>query len=220
MHALLSFDVYGTLMNTPPANARAFRAILDAAGATDTDALAFYAFWEQRNIFHYREPYRSYKQICRLSLQEAFARFAIPAGDPDLIGHYFAAFPGMEPYADVKPTLDRLRETYRLAIVSNIDDDLLEATRLPVTFDIVCTAERARGYKPDGTLFRHLLAQCGLPPQQILHSGQSQFTDMPGAKPLGLTVAWINRRSLALSPEVPRPDHILPDIASLPRILG
>jgi FMN phosphatase YigB (HAD superfamily) len=107
-----------------------------------------------------------------------------------------------------------------LAIVSNIDDDLLEATRMPVTFDTVCTAERARGYKPDGTLFRHLLAQCGLPPQQILHSGQSQFTDLPGAKPLGLTVAWINRRTVALSPEVPPPDHILPDIASLPRILG
>jgi len=50
---------------------------------------------------------------------------------------------------------------------------------------------------------------------EILHSGQSQFTDMVGAKPLGLTVAWINRRGVALSPRVPRPDFVLADIASL-----
>jgi 2-haloacid dehalogenase len=48
-----------------------------------------------------------------------------------------------------------------------------------------------------------------------LHSGQSQFTDMVGAKPLGLTVAWINRRGVALDPAVPRPDYELADVASL-----
>ncbi|MEN3386367.1 MAG: hypothetical protein V7608_6411, partial [Hyphomicrobiales bacterium] len=47
------------------------------------------------------------------------------------------------------------------------------------------------------------------------HSGQSQFTDLVGGKPLGLTIAWINRRAIALDETVPRPDFILPDIASL-----
>ena len=51
--------------------------------------------------------------------------------------------------------------------------------------------------------------------EDILHSGQSQFTDMVGAKPLGLTVAWINRRGVALDPSVPPPDHVFPDVASL-----
>ena len=43
---------------------------------------------------------------------------------------------------------------------------------------------------------------------------------MVGAKPLGLTVAWINRRDVALDPSVPKPDVILPDVASLLGLLG
>jgi 2-haloacid dehalogenase len=92
---------------------------------------------------------------------------------------------------------------------------LLAATRLGRDFDLVCTAERARGYKPDGTLFRYLIEHAGVAKDEILHSGQSQFTDMVGGKPLGLAVAWINRRSVALHPSVPRPDFVFPDIASL-----
>jgi len=219
MYKLLSFDVYGTLVNTPPANAKAFQAILKEAGAENTDALAFYNYWEARNIAHYRQPYRSYKAICRTSLEEAFAHFRIADADPSLVEHFFAACQEMQLYPDVLPTLETLRKRYRIAIVSNIDDDLLQSTHIPFEFDLVCTAERAKGYKPDGSLFRYLLNRSGLPASEILHSGQSQFTDFVGAKPLGLTVAWINRRGLRLSPDVPPPDHNLSDIASLPRIL-
>ena len=220
MYKLLSFDVYGTLVNTPPAIAKAFQAILLDAGAANVDALAFYNYWESRNIAHYREPYRSYKAICRTSLEEAFAHFKIADADPSLVEHFFAICKDMQLYPDVLPVLETLRKLYQIALVSNIDDDLLESTPIPFEFDLVCTAERAKGYKPDGTLFRYLLDHSGLPASEILHSGHSQFTDFVGAKPLGLTVAWINRRGLILSPDVPPPDHILSDIASLPRMLA
>src|SRR6516162_11683274 len=85
---------------------------------------------------------------------------------------------------------------------------------------IFCAAERAGGYKPDGTLFRYLIANAGVAVPEILHSGQSQFTDMVGGKPLGLTVCWINRRSIDLHPSVPPPDHIFPDIRPLLPLLG
>ena len=113
-----------------------------------------------------------------------------------------------------------LGRRHRLAIVSNIDDDLLAATPLEREFDLVCTAERARGYKPDGTLFRHLIEHAGVAKDEILHSGQSQFTDLVGGKPLGLRVAWINRRGVALHPSVPTPDFTLNDIASLAGLLS
>jgi 2-haloacid dehalogenase len=109
---------------------------------------------------------------------------------------------------------------YRLAIVSNIDDDLLDATPLGHEFEPICTAERARGYKPDGTLFRYLIEHAGVAKDEILHAGQSQFTDLVGGKPLGLAIAWINRRGIALDRSVPQPDFVLPDIASLIPLLG
>ena len=216
---LLSFDVFGTLVSVRDGSYAAFEAILRDSGAVDVDVKAFWEFWEERNIAHYWEPYRSYKEICERSLAEAFAHFGL-RGSASLIGRYFDAFAGFTLYPDVAATLDALGRDHRLALVSNIDDDLLAATPLGREFDLVCTAQRARGYKPDGTLFRYLIAHAGVPKDEIFHSGQSQFTDMVGGKPLGLTIAWINRRSLALHPSVPRPDYVLGDVASLIPLLA
>lgn len=217
---LLSFDVFGTLISVRDSSYGAFEHILADAGAGHIDVKAFWEAWEERNIEQYWQPWRPYKEIVRDSLAHTFAKFGITSGDPGLIRHYFNAFDAFELYPDVMPTLDRLASRYRLAVVSNIDDDLLARTPLKRNFDLVCTAERAKGYKPDGTLFRYLLQHAGCDRDAILHSGQSQFTDMVGAKPLGLTVAWVNRRGIELSPKVPRPDFVVPDVQSVEALLA
>jgi 2-haloacid dehalogenase len=211
---LMSFDVFGTLISVRDSSYGAFERILADARAHHVDVKAFWEHWEHRNIAHYWEPYRSYRDICELSLSETFAHFGL-TGSGRLIERYFDAFPHFFLYDDVARTLDRLSRRYRLAVVSNIDDDLLGATPLRREFDLVCTAQRARGYKPDGTLFRYLIEHSGCGTDEILHSGQSQFTDLVGGKPLGLTIAWINRRYVALDDTVPHPDFIFPDIQSL-----
>src|SRR5262245_13245450 len=211
---LMSFDVFGTLIDVRGSSYAAFQSILTDSGATHVDVKAFWEHWEERNIAHYWEPYRRYRDICELSLAESFAHFGIKAPSR-LIQRYFDAFSGFNTFPDVAPTLDRFAKRHRLAVVSNIDDDLFAETRLGRTFDLVCTAERAGGYKPDGTLFKFLIANAGCSRDEILHSGQSQFTDMVGGKPLGLTIAWINRRGVDLHPSVPKPDFQFPDLASL-----
>jgi 2-haloacid dehalogenase len=211
---LISFDVFGTLISVRDSSYGAFERILRDAGAHHVDVKSFWEHWEHRNIAHYSEPYRSYREICEVSLAESFAHVGI-AGDSRLIDRYFDAFPHFLLYDDVARTLEKLSRRYRLAVVSNIDDDLLALTPLPQSFDLICTAERARGYKPDGTLFRYLIDHAPCTRDEILHAGQSQFTDLVGGKPLGLTVAWINRRRIALDASVPRPDFVFPDIQSL-----
>ena len=215
---LVSFDVYGTLVDVRAGSREAFATILREAGAAHIDALEFWDHWEAANIRRYWLPYRPYREICRASLEETFRRFGV-RGDPERIGRYFDAFPRFRRFPDVDPTLDRLAGRVRLAVVSNIDDDLLAATDLGRGFDVVCTAERARGYKPDGTLFRFLLAQGNVNAGGLLHCGQSQLTDMVGAKPLDIRVAWINRRGLLLAPGVPKPDHELRGLAAVPELL-
>ena len=216
---LLSFDVFGTLIDVRSSSKAAFEKILAEAGAGHVDVKSFWETWEEYNIQAYWGPYRGYREICRDSLSKAFATFAIP-GKADAIRHYFEAFPGFRLFPDVIDTLARLSGRTRLAVVSNIDDDLLAATPVPDAFGLICTAERARGYKPDGTLFRYLIENAGVDRSEIFHSGQSQFTDLVGAKPLGLRVAWINRRGVALDQNVPRPDIILADVAGLLRHLA
>ena len=216
---LLSFDVFGTLISVREGSYAAFERILHEAGGGAIDVKAFWEAWEERNIAAYLQPYRPYKDICRDSLAATFAAFGIK-GNAVTISYYFDAFPAFELYPDVTEALDGLSQRFKLAIVSNIDDDLLALTPLKRNFDLVCTAGRAKGYKPDGTLFRYLLQHAGVARQDILHCGQSQFTDMVGAKPLGLTVAWINRRGVALSPRVPKPDFELPDVAAVAGLVG
>ena len=74
---LLSFDVFGTLVRSRDGSYGTFASILRDSGAADVDVKKFEEFWEARNIAHYWEPYRSYKQICEQSLAEAFAHFGV-----------------------------------------------------------------------------------------------------------------------------------------------
>ena len=212
--SVVSFDVFGTLVNVREGSYAAFERILGSTDARNVSVPEFWEAWERRNIERYWDPYQSYRRICELSLADTFAKFGI-RGDSRLIHYYFDAFSQFSLYEDVLPTLDKLAKRYKLAVVSNIDDDLLASTPLKRRFDLVCTAQRAKGYKPDGTLFRYLIKTSGAPVTDILHSGQSQFTDLVGGKPLGLTIAWINRRNVALDRSVPRPDFLFHDIASL-----
>jgi 2-haloacid dehalogenase len=206
---LLSFDVFGTLIDVRGGSRAAFERILaeSGGGAGQLAPLELWEQWEKANIRRYWErPYHSYREICRASLQEVFHQLHL-TGDPDSIQLYFDAFAQFQRFPDVDEVLDALSVAgYRLAVVSNIDDDLLQATSLGRTFDLLCTSERARGYKPDGTLFRYLVRSSGLDSNEIFHSGQSQHTDLVGGRPLGLTVAWINRRGLARAAGVPEPN--------------
>jgi len=124
---LMAFDVFGTLISVRDSSYGAFERILADAGAHGVDVRAFWEHWEHRNIAHYWETYRSYRDICELSLAETFAHFELH-GDSRLIRHYFEAFPNFFLYDDVVRTLDRLSRSHQLAIVSNIDDDLLALT--------------------------------------------------------------------------------------------
>ena len=169
---LMSFDVFGTLISVRDSSYAAFERILADAGARHLDVRAFWEHWEHRNIAHYWDPYRSYREICELSLAETFAHYEV-AGDSRLIDRYFDAFRASSSTTMSSAHWTELSRHYRLAVVSNIDDDLLALTPLQRQFDLVCTAQRARGYKPDGTLFRYLIENAGCGRDEILHSGQS-----------------------------------------------
>ena len=96
---LLSFDVFGTLIGVRDGSCDIFRSILADCTRSDVRVEDFWEYWEERNIAHYWEPYRPYKEICELSLGEALAHFGI-RGNPSLIRRYFDAFRGFELYPD------------------------------------------------------------------------------------------------------------------------
>jgi len=106
---------------------------------------------------------------------------------------------------------------HRLGILSNVDDELLAATRrhLTVSFDLVVTAEQVRSYKPASGHFEE--ARRRIAAGRWLHAAQSHFHDVVPCRALDIPVAWVNRK--AETPRHPTPDHEVATLAGLATLL-
>ncbi len=104
------------------------------------------------------------------------------------------------PFPDVKPALRSLRRKYKLAIISNIDNDIIvESIKLMnVNFDYVITSEDVRAYKPSTKVFEYAVKKIAKDEKErMLHVSFSPSYDIIPAKSLGLRVAWIDRKGLS-----------------------
>nr|MDP9263724.1 HAD-IA family hydrolase [Acidobacteriota bacterium] len=126
-----------------------------------------------------------------------------------------------QPFPDTVAALKRLKSRFKLAIVSNTDDDLFAHTArlLEVPFDWVITAQQARSYKPSHRNFQLALERIALPPDQVLHCAQSVYHDIVPARALGLATVWVNRRGAkgggATKAAQGQPDLEVPDLKTL-----
>lgn len=189
---VITFDCYGTLIDWEGGIADAFveTARRDGVALTREAVLAAYLSTERRVE---GEPYRRYRDV----LSETARRVAPKLGwalDParaSFLPESLAAWP---PFPDTNRALERLAAAgYRLAILSNIDDDLLAGTRRHFTapFDFWVTAEQVQAYKPAPAHFERARQRIGQ--DRWLHAAQSYFHDVTPARALGIPVAWINR---------------------------
>jgi 2-haloacid dehalogenase/putative hydrolase of the HAD superfamily len=189
---IVTFDCYGTLIDWVSGirDAFAHAAAEDGVSISGDDAIRLYG--EIEPIVE--RDYRPYQDV----LTETAARVAHALGWP--IAYERATFlvnslPSWRPFADTNPALERLRDAgIRLGLLSNIDDDLLAATRrhFTVDFELVITAQQLRSYKPGHAHF--LAARQRIGDARWLHAAQSDFHDIVPTNVLGIPNAWINRR--------------------------
>lgn len=88
-----------------------------------------------------------------------------------------------------------------------------------VPVDFVITAQQAKAYKPDHQLFRYAHAAMGVTPDETIHVGMGQFTDLKVCTEMGIRSVWIDRLGEPLRPEW-APDAVLPNLGGLPALLG
>jgi FMN phosphatase YigB (HAD superfamily) len=110
------------------------------------------------------------------------------------------------------------RRGWRLAILSNTDRDLIEASlrAIGVRIDVAVVAGEIGSYKPAPGHWRVFAATTHVPAEQHVHVGASLFHDIAPASELGLRTVWINRLGERPGPE---PTRELPDLARLPDVL-
>src|SRR5207247_166803 len=109
-------------------------------------------------------PYRPYGVVLRDVVEGLGRRFGFTPDDAER-GILAASLPGWPPFADTRDALRALQTKYRLAVISNIDDDLFAGTvrSLGIEFDWVVTAAQVGSYKPSAENFRQALARFGAP---------------------------------------------------------
>jgi 2-haloalkanoic acid dehalogenase type II len=192
MFDVITFDCYGTLIDWRSGIRNAFQAAATAGGVSiDPDALL-----DAYNTFEPEvegERYRPYREV----LAEAAARAAQSLGwplDPSQAGFLPESLPSWRPFPDTNAALERLVAAgHKLAILSNVDDDLIAATRrhFTVDFDFVITAQQVHSYKPALGHFHAARERIGA--GRWLHAAQSDFHDVIPTNSLGVPNAWINR---------------------------
>ncbi|MGI8689110.1 MAG: haloacid dehalogenase type II [Thermomicrobiales bacterium] len=221
----LTFDCYGTLIDWERGILAALRPVLDRHGIAVSDDAALALYGELESAAE-RGPYHHYRALLA-TVMDGFGErlgFTPSADERAALALSVGNWP---PFPDTVAALQMLARRFRLAILSNIDDDLFagSARHLGVAFAVVVTAEQVGSYKPDPRNFRTLLARLDVAPDRVLHVAQSVFHDIAPANALGLTTVWINRRHDragfgATPPATARPDLETPDLRTLARLVG
>ena len=217
---VLTFDCYGTLIDWETGILNAMRTILAEHGknTSDEEILALFGTLESQIEATAYRPYRDVLAMVVDGFGEAL-EFKPSATERAALAKSIRDW---EPFEDTVVALGSLGERYRLAIISNIDDDLFRAStvRLGIEFDEVVTAEQVGSYKPSLKNFHVAFERLGHGPDGILHVAQSLYHDIAPASMLGLRNVWINRRKEkqghgATSPATATPDLEVANLISL-----
>ena len=220
---VLTFDCYGTLIDWEAGILAGLRRVLDRRVVVPDadDLLERYARHEAAIE---AGPYLRYREVLARALRGVCGELGIEptAAEAAAFGGSVGDWPA---FPDSKSALAALARRFRLAVITNCDDDLFAESnrRLGVTFDWVITAQQVGSYKPSHRNFEvafERIEGAGVPRERILHVAQSLFHDHVPARELGLATAWIDRRhdrpgSGATPPATATPDLVVPDMASL-----
>ncbi len=231
----IAFDCYGTLINVTDDSFIAACSAILRRHAREHEGKAFFERWLEASRAQAREggrdpenpaggpepPFTTFRERWPRYFERAFADFGIEADAAAAYEAFHDTLATGVAYPDAEPALRALAPHYKLAVVSNADDDhlraALAANHLPI--DIVLSSETARSYKPRRPIFRQAAELLGEHIHDVLYVGDSPTMDVMGARYAGMYVAWLNRTGAERRAGVPKPDYEVRDLLELAHIL-
>ena len=192
MERWATFDCYGTLIDWNGGIGRELERLFGPSEAGE----CLRRYHELEPEIQREDPSRSYREVMAIAL----ARLGAPADEHDALGR---ALPGWEPFPEVTASLEEVRSRgWRLAILSNSDRDLIDAsvTRIGFPFDEMIVASEIGSYKPALRHWAKFFARAGANHEGHVHVAASLFHDIAPATMLRLRTVWINRLGEAPAP--------------------
>lgn len=207
-YSCLSFDCYGTLVDWETGFIEAFKPLtnrLDPSHPLRKDAavlLKRYTHHETKIQADF--PTLGYSAV----LGKAYGEVALECGLGETTTEaektaFGATIGTWKSFPDTIDALRRLRQNYKLVILSNVDrasfSNTMSGPLGPAAslFDATYVAEEIGSYKPNLRNFEYLIEHCrtelGFDNDQILHTAYSLPADLKPAKQIGLRGCLIER---------------------------
>jgi 2-haloacid dehalogenase len=223
----LTFDLFGTILDLGGSLRPAITAFLQA----EAPAVSAAAFWEQWRARQRLEQYQDslmllghagYLETVRRGLHYVLRLNAIePTAERQQ--RLMAAWQDLQPFPDVLPALARLRDRYRLVVLSNGDPaylDHLAQNQVRWPFDAILSATDNGAFKPHPSVYRRAAQVLGLEVGECLMVSANSF-DAVGARACGYRAAYVDRYRLPVEDSLFQPDLLVADFAGLAnRLLG
>jgi putative hydrolase of the HAD superfamily len=179
----------------------------------------FDALWERQIAFGANEGLREMLKFLHAELPEASRRRVL---------EFFESYkiPPL-PLAGAVPAIQRLAKKYPLALVSDTAwtpgrrlREILDEYEILHCFRALVFSGEVGRTKPHPLMFERAMAGLQLAPNQGLHLGDLQRTDVAGAKAVGMRTAWLHRPVYAGKEQEDRqPDVIVAGVAELAEAL-
>jgi 2-haloalkanoic acid dehalogenase type II len=233
--AAVAFDCFGTLANFVDDH---FIEAFERIGGSVSLGVAGKHLWDQwleegKRLWEERgrdssdplagpEPeFFTYRHAWSIQFERSFAAFGGVGSGADASTSLLDQISAAACFPEVPFVLETLRRSYRIAVLSNADDDFLSAflERSGLQFEAVVSSEGVQSYKPRAPIFKALCAMLQLEPHEVLYVGDSPIADLLGARAAGLPVVWVNRTGAKLPNSVPAPNLEISGLTGLLEVL-
>jgi 2-haloacid dehalogenase len=220
----LLFDQYGTVVDMQAGLVEAATPFLKGKGWTGNPN-SFVTWWRRTHFENSMidalcdRAHTPYRQIGHRAVSHVMDRAGIAYTQGE-VEWLVSEIEKLKPFPDARASLETLHQSYKLAILSNGDRDMLEAAKpyIGVPFDHVISVEEAGYFKPHWQTYATAEAILDVDRTSILFVANHAF-DCVGAKSHGMRTAFIDRRKRPFGDWPEQPDLIVRDLAELAELL-
>lgn len=195
----LTFDVFGTVTDWRTTIIREGET-LGAAQHLAVDWAAFAEAWRagyrpaMDRVRRGDLPWQTIDALHRLILDDLLRDFHITGLSAADIDHLNRVWHRLDPWPDARAGLERLRQRFICATLSNGNVALLThmARHADLRWDCILSAELAGHFKPDAAVYQMAARLLDLPPEQIMMVA-AHNVDLQAAAAVGFRTAFVAR---------------------------
>lgn len=218
---VLFLDAFGTLLSGGiEAIYRTCQEIVEN-NSLDMTSLQFLRIWDGHYKVLLGGEFMTIWKANEVSLKKTYKELGIDDETDGYLDRMYSCWFEAKLYEDASEALPRMKSITK-CMLSNADEHLLDVVmrKSGLNFEYSVSSERAQGYKPYPRIFEFALNEAGCERDEAIMVGDSQTSDIAGAKRMGMEIIWINRMGEELMEGVPEPDYEAKDILEMLEILS